>query len=93
MGSSRPSHVDVRVVAATNRDLLALSRSGQFRDDLYYRLCVIPLTLPPLRNRRADIPALADDLLSRFSPRGQVVRLTPAALARLETHHWPGNVR
>ncbi|HEY1907099.1 MAG TPA: sigma 54-interacting transcriptional regulator [Myxococcaceae bacterium] len=93
VGSSRPSHVDVRVVAASNRDLLALSRSGQFRDDLYYRLCVIPLSLPPLRNRRADIPALADHLLARFSPRGQVVRLTPAALARLETHHWPGNVR
>jgi two-component system, NtrC family, response regulator HydG len=93
VGSSRPSHVDVRVVAATNRDLLALSRGSQFRDDLYYRLFVIPLTLPPLRNRRADIPALADHLLSQFSPRGQVVRMTPAALARLETHHWPGNVR
>ena len=93
VGSSRPSHVDVRVVAATNRDLLALSRSGQFRDDLFYRLCVIPLTLPPLRNRRADIPALAEDLLAKFSPRGQVVRMTPAALARLEAHHWPGNIR
>jgi DNA-binding NtrC family response regulator len=93
VGSSRPTHVDVRVVTATNRDLLAASRAGQFRDDLYYRLYVIPLTLPPLRNRRGDIPALAEFLLSQFSPRGQTVRFTPAALARLETHPWPGNVR
>ncbi len=93
VGSSRPSHVDVRVVAATNRDLLAASRMGQFRDDLYYRLCVVPLTLPPLRNRRGDIPALAEFLLSQFSPRGQTVRFTPAALARLQGHSWPGNVR
>ena len=93
VGSSRPTHVDVRVVAATNRDLLAASRSGQFRDDLYYRLCVVPLTLPPLRNRRGDIPALAQHLLAQFSPRGQTVRFTPAALARLEAHPWPGNVR
>ena len=93
VGASRPTQVDVRVVAATNRDLLAASRAGEFRDDLYYRLCVIPLTLPPLRNRRGDIPALAEFLLSRFSPRGQTVHFTPAALARLEAHPWPGNVR
>src|SRR5215475_294026 len=93
VGSSRPSDVDVRVVAATNRELPAATRSGQFRDDLFYRLSVVPMTLPPLRNRRADIPALADHLLTQFSPRGQVVRMTPAALARLETHGWPGNVR
>ncbi len=93
VGSSRPSHVDVRVVAATNRDLLAASRAGAFRDDLYYRLCVVPLTLPPLRNRRVDIPALAEHLLAQFSPRGQTVRFTPGALKRLEAHHWPGNVR
>jgi DNA-binding NtrC family response regulator len=78
---------------ATNRDLLAASRSGQFRDDLYYRLCVVPLTLPPLRNRRGDVPALAEHLLAQFSPRGQTIRFTPAAIARLEGHPWPGNVR
>jgi transcriptional regulator with GAF, ATPase, and Fis domain len=93
VGASRPSHVDVRVVAATNRDLLMASRSGQFRDDLFYRLCVVPLTLPPLRNRRGDIPALAEHLLAQFSPRGQTVRFTPAAIARLAGHPWPGNVR
>ena len=93
VGSSRPSHVDVRVVAATNRDLLAASRSGRFRDDLYYRLCVVPLTVPPLRSRRGDVPGLAEHFLTQFSPRGQTVRFTPAALARLEGHPWPGNVR
>ena len=93
VGASRPSHVDVRVVAATNRDLLAASRSGRFRDDLYYRLCVVPLTVPPLRNRRGDVAALAEHFLTLFSPRGQTVRFTPPALARLEGHPWPGNVR
>ena len=93
VGSSRPSHVDVRVVAATNRDLLAASRSGRFRDDLYYRLCVVPLTVPPLRSRRGDVPGLAEHFLGQFSPRGQTVRFTPTALARLEGHPWPGNVR
>ena len=93
VGASRPSHVDVRVVAATNRDLLAASRSGQFRDDLYYRLCVVPLTIPPLRNRRGDIRGLAEHLLAQFSPRGQTVRFTPEAISRLEGHPWPGNVR
>lgn len=93
VGASRPMTVDVRIVAATNRDLLALCREGKFREDLYYRLCVIPLHLPPLRNRRGDLPALAEHFVQRFSPRGQNVRLTPAALERLSTHGWPGNVR
>jgi two-component system, NtrC family, response regulator HydG len=93
VGAGRPIHVDVRVVAATNRDLLGISRSGEFREDLYYRLCVIPLTLPPLRNRRGDITSLAEHFVRQFSPRGQTVQLSREALLRLEAHGWPGNIR
>ncbi|HYO52911.1 sigma 54-interacting transcriptional regulator [Archangium sp.] len=93
VGASRPTHVDVRVVAATNRDLLASAREGRFREDLYYRLCVVPLHLPPLRNRRGDILSLAEHFLRMYSPRGQTVRLTPTAVERLQQHTWPGNIR
>ena len=93
VGASRPINVDVRVVAATNRDLLAAARENKFREDLYYRLCVIPLHLPPLRNRRGDLQAIAEHFVRAFSPRGQSVRLLPAAVERLINHHWPGNVR
>jgi DNA-binding NtrC family response regulator len=93
VGASRPIHVDVRLVAATNRDLMALSREGKFREDLYYRLCVIPLHLTPLRNRRGDITTLAEHFIRTFSPRGQSVRFTPLAMDRLQSHHWPGNIR
>ncbi|AKJ05730.1 DNA-binding NtrC family response regulator [Archangium gephyra] len=93
VGASKPSNVDVRVVAATNRDLLAASRDGRFREDLYYRLCVVPLHLPPLRNRRSDILGLAEHFLRMYSPRGQTVRLSPAAMERLQQHGWPGNIR
>jgi two-component system response regulator HydG len=93
VGASRPVHVDVRVVAATNRDLLADVREGRFREDLYYRLCVVPLHLPPLRSRRGDLVNLAEHFVKAFSPRGQTVRFTAAALDRLQNHPWPGNVR
>ncbi len=93
VGASKPSHVDVRVVAATNRDLLAAARDGRFREDLYYRLCVVPLHLPPLRSRRSDVLGLAEHFLRMYSPRGQTVRLTPAAMERLQQHAWPGNIR
>ncbi len=93
VGASRPIHVDVRVVAATNRELLAASREGRFREDLYYRLCVVPLHLPPLRSRRGDILPIAEHFLRLYSPRGQTVRLTQAAVERLQHHAWPGNIR
>ncbi|MBJ6763158.1 sigma 54-interacting transcriptional regulator [Myxococcaceae bacterium JPH2] len=93
VGASRPLHVDVRVVAATNVDLLTAAREGRFREDLYYRLCVIPLHLPPLRSRRGDIVALAEHFLRLFAPRGQSVTFTPAAAERLQQHAWPGNIR
>jgi|APLak6261675434_1056106.scaffolds.fasta_scaffold02325_1 DNA-binding NtrC family response regulator len=93
VGAPRPQLVDVRVVAATNRDLLAMSREGKFREDLYYRLCVIPLHLPPLRARPNDIKLLADHFLKLHAPRGQRVLLTPAAMKALELHAWPGNIR
>ncbi len=93
VGASKPINVDVRIVAATNRDLLAASKDGSFREDLYYRLCVIPLHLTPLRSRRGDIKALCDHFVSAFSPRGQQVVMTADAVKRLELHSWPGNIR
>jgi DNA-binding NtrC family response regulator len=93
VGAARPMTVDVRIVAATNRDLMDEARKGRFREDLYYRLCVVPLTLPPLRNRRADIPLLAQHFMKLFAPKGQTVNLGPDAMTKLTNHTWPGNVR
>jgi len=93
VGASRPISVDVRIVAATHRDLRAQVRAGRFREDLYYRLCVVPLTVPPLRARRSDVRLLAEHFLSRAAPRGLVPRLSEEALARMEAYDWPGNVR
>jgi len=95
VGSNQVIRVDVRIVAATNTDLLEQIEAGRFREDLFYRLSVVPLTLPPLRQRRADIPALAGHFLCRHSAaRGKAVtRFNPDAMAMLEQHAWPGNVR
>jgi len=93
VGSTRPFRVNVRVVAATNRNLLAESLQGRFRKDLYYRLSVLPMTLPPLRERRGDIRLLAEHFVRLFEPQGAEVRFTPAALKKLKEHSWPGNVR
>jgi len=93
VGASRPIQVSVRIVAATHRDLRAQVRAGKFREDLFYRLCVVPITIPPLRQRRADVRALAEAFLDRAAPRGLAVRWSEEALRKLEAYDWPGNVR
>jgi DNA-binding NtrC family response regulator len=89
----KPVGFDARVVAATHRDLSSLVERGAFREDLYYRLNVVPITLPPLRERRIDILPLADHLLQQAASRGSAKRLTAAAADRLTAYAWPGNVR
>jgi len=93
VGAAEERKVDVRVIAATNRDLAEEVRRGRFREDLFYRLNVVPVHMPPLRRRREDIPALADALLARHAPAGSRPRLSEAALARLMRLPLPGNVR
>jgi DNA-binding NtrC family response regulator len=93
VGANRPFLVDVRVVAATNRELLLLARQGKFREDLYYRLCVMPVVLPPLRNRRADIRLLAEHFVWAHAPQGLALKFTASALQKLQHHPWPGNIR
>jgi len=94
VGSTQVITVDARVVAATNRDLEPMIRQGSFREDLFYRLNVIPIVLPPLRDRREDIPLLAEHFLARFAQRqGRVLRLSAGATERLLLYAWPGNVR
>jgi two-component system response regulator AtoC len=95
VGSGRVEKVDVRIVACTNRDLAAEVRAGRFREDLYYRLAVVELVVPPLRERREDIPALAREFVLRWAEHFGVdgVRLSPALVARLAAADWPGNVR
>jgi DNA-binding NtrC family response regulator len=93
VGESLARKVDVRVVAATHRDLAAMVRAGSFREDLYYRLKVASLALPPLRERGDDLLLLARSVLARLAPHGAPPVLSPAAQARLRGHSWPGNVR
>ncbi len=95
LGSTRTVDVDVRVIAATNRDLTEEARQNRFRDDLYYRLNVFPITLPSLRERREDIPALAQHLANRFArAMPKPMKPIPDAVARaLQQYDWPGNIR
>jgi PAS domain S-box-containing protein len=95
VGSSRTQRADVRVIAATNRDLRAAMREKQFREDLYYRLNVIPIAVPPLRERREDLPHLIDHILKRLRKRGldRVRAVSPEAMRCLMDYPWPGNVR
>ncbi len=94
VGAAKSVLTDFRLVSATNRDLAALTKAGKFREDLYYRLNVIPVYVPPLRERREDIPALVNEYLGRFEERfGARPRISPMAMAALEAYSWPGNVR
>lgn len=95
LGGTVPIRTDFRVVAATNMDLEAAVREGRFRDDLYWRLNVFTIDLPPLRDRAGDIPALAEHFLQRFTlaMNRPPMKLSPAALDTLLSHSWPGNVR
>jgi len=95
VGGQRPVKVDVRVLSATSRDLAQEIAQGRFREDLFYRLNVVPVRLPPLRERREDIPELANHFLARFAAerRIQTPALSDEAIAALQAHDWPGNVR
>ena len=93
VGGNRSKRVDVRIVAATNSDLEMRVRSGEMRADLYYRLNVVPILLPPLRDRREDIPLLLDHFLAKKSNGRSSLRFAPEDMALLSRYHWPGNVR
>ena len=95
VGARKPVKVDVRIISATNRDLIADVKQGRFREDLFYRLHVFPITVPPLRQRPADIPALARHFLALFAAEeGKRIRaITPDALQLLSAFRWPGNIR
>ncbi len=95
VGSGTAIAVDLRLIAATNRDLAAGVKTGRFREDLFYRLNVFPITIPPLRERTGDIAALAVHFVGHFAGKHgrPVPRITPNTLAALASHHWPGNVR
>jgi DNA-binding NtrC family response regulator len=105
VGGDRPVHIDVRVVAATNKDLKTLVARGQFREDLYWRLAVVPIQVPPLRERKEDIPLLAAHILARRAGATKSfagvrdtgarypTQITAKALARLQSYRWPGNIR
>jgi two-component system, NtrC family, response regulator AtoC len=95
VGGTQPIQVDVRVIAATNRDLSSAIKEGRFRADLFYRLNVIPISLPPLKDRREDIPVLTEFFLRRFAleTKKNFTGITEEAEARLAAYEWPGNVR
>ena len=95
LGSTRTHQVDVRLVAATNRNLMEMANRGEFRNDLYYRLNVFPILLPPLRDRREDIPALVSHFVEIYSRRmsRQIEHIPPTTMSALTSYEWPGNIR
>jgi DNA-binding NtrC family response regulator len=95
LGGTKTLKVDIRMIAATNRDLRAALEEGTFREDLYYRLNVVPIDIPPLRERKEDIPDLVNHFLVRFTADSEkeIEGITPAAVSALMEYHWPGNIR
>ena len=93
IGANKTRHIDVRIIAATNRDLKEEIHEKRFREDLYYRLNVIPMQLSPLRDRKEDIEDLANYFIRQYAPSGEPYTLSPEALKKLEDHNWPGNIR
>jgi transcriptional regulator with GAF, ATPase, and Fis domain len=95
LGGERTEHVDVRVIAATNRDLQQLVGTGRFQDDLFYRLHVVPIVVPPLRERLEDVPMLVEHFAHKHATRcgKSIDSLDEGVMTRLQAHHWPGNVR
>ena len=93
IGANKTRHVDVRIIAATNRDLSEEIRKGRFREDLYYRLNVIPIQILPLRSRKEDIEDLANYFIRQYAPQGENFIMSPEALKKLQAHQWPGNIR
>ena len=93
IGANKTRHIDVRIIAATNRDLREEIREKRFREDLFYRLNVIPVQLSPLRARKEDIEDLANYFIRQYAPEGEPYTLSPEALQKLQAHDWPGNIR
>jgi len=95
VGDTAERQVDIRLIAATNRDLAEMVTEGDFREDLYYRLNVVPIYIPPLRQRQGDVPKLAMTFLERFCRKngGDIKGFSPEAMSKMESYHWPGNVR
>jgi transcriptional regulator with PAS, ATPase and Fis domain len=95
LGSTRSETADVRIMVATNRDLVRLVRQGLFREDLYYRVNVVRLELPPLRRRKEDLPVLVEQFITHFNAlqKKSVQGITTEALSLLMAHDWPGNIR
>jgi DNA-binding NtrC family response regulator len=93
IGANKTRHIDVRIIAATNRDLREEIREKRFREDLFYRLNVIPMQLSPLRERKEDIEDLANYFIRQYAPEGEPYTLSPEALQKLQAHDWPGNIR
>jgi two-component system NtrC family response regulator len=93
VGDSRPIKVDVRIVSSTNRNLKEEVAKGNFREDLYYRLSIVPITVPPLRERVSDIPLLVNHFLRQFQGEKRLIRIEPEVVEHLKSRHWSGNIR